>query len=144
MIYIPLFVLIFQEFCLIIKPGSIIIIMYIKTILVNNKIKFIRIVWKVYSSSTNKVKIYSYSIFVQQMYWLQDKTDYHDIAEILLTVVLNTITLTLCIFTHSWNSSSLFLLIFQEFCLIIKPGSIIIIMYIKTILVNNKISCVLY
>ena len=35
--------------------------------------KFIRIVWKVYSSSTNKAKIYSYSIFVQQMYWLQDK-----------------------------------------------------------------------
>ena len=30
--------------------------------------KFIRIVRKVYSSSTNKVKIYSYSIFVQQMY----------------------------------------------------------------------------
>ena len=30
--------------------------------------KFIRIVRKVYSSSTNKAKIYSYSIFVQQMY----------------------------------------------------------------------------
>ena len=29
--------------------------------------------WKVYSSSTNKAKIYSYSIYVQQMYWLQDK-----------------------------------------------------------------------
>jgi hypothetical protein len=29
--------------------------------------------WKVYSSSTNKAKNYSYSIFVQQMYWLQDK-----------------------------------------------------------------------
>jgi hypothetical protein len=29
--------------------------------------------WKVYSSSTNKAKIYLYSIFVQQMYWLQDK-----------------------------------------------------------------------
>jgi hypothetical protein len=29
--------------------------------------------WKVYSSSTNKAKIYSHSIFVQQMYWLQDK-----------------------------------------------------------------------
>ena len=29
--------------------------------------------WKVYSSSTNKAKHYSYSIFVQQMYWLQDK-----------------------------------------------------------------------
>ena len=83
--------------------------------------KFIRIVWKVYSSSTNKVKIYSYSIFVQQMYWLQDKTDYHDIAEILLTVVLNTITLTLCIFTHSWNSSSLFLLH------ILKPASLYVL-----------------
>ena len=30
--------------------------------------KFIRIVRKVYSSSTNKTKNYSYSIFVQQMY----------------------------------------------------------------------------
>jgi hypothetical protein len=38
--------------------------------------KFIRIVRKVYSSSTNKAKIYSYSIFVQQMYWLQDKFYY--------------------------------------------------------------------
>ena len=28
---------------------------------------------KAYSSSTNKAKIYSYCIFVQQMYWLQDK-----------------------------------------------------------------------
>jgi hypothetical protein len=32
--------------------------------------------WKVYSSSTNKAKIYSYSIFVQQMYWLQDTIYY--------------------------------------------------------------------
>jgi hypothetical protein len=32
--------------------------------------------WKVYSSSTNKANIYSYSIFVQQMYWLQDKIIY--------------------------------------------------------------------
>ena len=31
---------------------------------------------KVYSSSTNKANIYSYSIFVQQMYWLQDKKKY--------------------------------------------------------------------
>ena len=38
--------------------------------------KFICIVRKVYSSSTNKAKIYSYSIFVQQMYWLQDKLPY--------------------------------------------------------------------
>ena len=38
--------------------------------------KFIRIVRKVYSSSTNKAKIYSYSIFVQQMYWLQDNKNY--------------------------------------------------------------------
>ena len=29
--------------------------------------------WKVYSSSTNKANIYSYSIFVQEIYWLQDK-----------------------------------------------------------------------
>jgi hypothetical protein len=29
--------------------------------------------WKVYSSSTNKAKIYLYIIFVQQMYWLLDK-----------------------------------------------------------------------
>ena len=32
--------------------------------------------WKVYSSSTNKAKKYSYSIFVQQMYWLQDNDIY--------------------------------------------------------------------
>jgi hypothetical protein len=32
--------------------------------------------WKVYSSSTNKAKIYSYIIFVQQMYWSQDKGKY--------------------------------------------------------------------
>jgi hypothetical protein len=32
--------------------------------------------WKVYSSSTNKPKMYSYSIFVQQMYWLQDNLKY--------------------------------------------------------------------
>ena len=32
--------------------------------------------WTVYSHSTNKAKMYSYSIFVQQMYWLQDKNDY--------------------------------------------------------------------
>jgi hypothetical protein len=35
--------------------------------------KFIRILRKVYSSSTNKANIYSFIIFVQQMYWLQDK-----------------------------------------------------------------------
>jgi hypothetical protein len=40
--------------------------------------KFIHIVRKVYSSSTNKAKIYSYSIFAQQMYWLQDKYIYTD------------------------------------------------------------------
>ena len=38
--------------------------------------KFIRILRKVYSSSTNKAKKFSYSIFVQQMYWLQDKCLY--------------------------------------------------------------------
>ena len=32
--------------------------------------------WKVYSSATNKAKMYSHSIFVQQMYWLQDKLRY--------------------------------------------------------------------
>jgi hypothetical protein len=41
--------------------------------------KFIRIVRKVYSSITNKAKTYSYSIFVQQMYWLQDKIQYWSI-----------------------------------------------------------------
>ena len=29
-----------------------------------------------YSSCTNKANIYSYSIFVQQMYWLQDNSSY--------------------------------------------------------------------
>jgi hypothetical protein len=38
------------------------------------RLKSLFVGWKVYSSSTNKAKIYSYSIFVQQMYWLQDKT----------------------------------------------------------------------
>jgi hypothetical protein len=32
--------------------------------------------WKVYSSSTNKANNDSHSIFVQQMYWLQDKVKY--------------------------------------------------------------------
>jgi hypothetical protein len=45
--------------------------------------------WKVYSSTTNKSKIYWYSIFVQQMYWSQDKNKYyvtykHDIGSIFL------------------------------------------------------------
>ena len=45
------------------------------------RLKSLFVGWKVYSSSTNKAKIYSYSIFVQQMYWLQDKKWYHvDIA----------------------------------------------------------------
>jgi hypothetical protein len=39
-------------------------------------IRIVRIVRKDYSSSTNKAKIYSYSIFVQQMYWLQDKIEH--------------------------------------------------------------------
>jgi hypothetical protein len=42
--------------------------------------KFIRIVRKVYSSSTNKAEIYSQSIFVQQMYWYQDKYMYRHAA----------------------------------------------------------------
>jgi hypothetical protein len=46
--------------------------------------KFIRIVRKVYSSSTNKAKIYSYSIFVQQMYWLQDKLRFNVIIILIL------------------------------------------------------------
>ena len=37
------------------------------------RLKSLFVGWKVYSSSTNKAKIYSYSIFVQEMYWLQDK-----------------------------------------------------------------------
>jgi hypothetical protein len=40
------------------------------------RLKSLFVGWKVYSSSTNKAKIYSYSIFVQQMYWLQDKRWY--------------------------------------------------------------------
>ena len=40
------------------------------------RLKILFVGWKVYSSSTNKAKIYSYSIFVQQMYWLQDKFKY--------------------------------------------------------------------
>jgi hypothetical protein len=40
------------------------------------RLKTLFVGWKVYSSSTNKAKIYSYSIFVQQMYWLQDKYIY--------------------------------------------------------------------
>jgi hypothetical protein len=30
----------------------------------------------VYSYSTNKANIYSYSIFVQQMYWFHDKYNF--------------------------------------------------------------------
>jgi hypothetical protein len=40
------------------------------------RLKSLFVGWKVYSSSTNKAKNYSYSIFVQQMYWLQDKIWY--------------------------------------------------------------------
>ena len=40
------------------------------------RLKSLFVGWKVYLSSTNKAKIYSYSIFVQQMYWLQDKSVY--------------------------------------------------------------------
>ena len=36
------------------------------------RLKSLFVGWKVYSSSTNKANIYSHSIFVQQMYWLQD------------------------------------------------------------------------
>jgi hypothetical protein len=41
------------------------------------RLKSLFVGWKVYSSSTNKAKIYSYSIFVQQMYRLQDKIQYY-------------------------------------------------------------------
>ena len=37
---------------------------------------------KVYSSSTNKAKMYWYSIFVQQMYRLQDKLQYLTLIEL--------------------------------------------------------------
>jgi hypothetical protein len=40
------------------------------------RLKSLFVGWKVYSSSTNKARNYSYSIFVQQMYWLQDKVWY--------------------------------------------------------------------
>jgi hypothetical protein len=40
------------------------------------RLKGLFVGWKVYSSSTNKAKMYLYSIFVQQMYWLQDKIEY--------------------------------------------------------------------
>jgi hypothetical protein len=40
------------------------------------RLKSLFVGWKVYSSSTNKAKKYSHSIFVQQMYWLQDKYYY--------------------------------------------------------------------
>jgi hypothetical protein len=42
------------------------------------RLKGLFVGWKVYSSSTNKAKMYLYSIFVQQMYWLQDKYCYSD------------------------------------------------------------------
>ena len=38
------------------------------------RLKSLFVGWKVYSCCTNKAKMYSYSIFVQQMYWLQDKS----------------------------------------------------------------------
>jgi hypothetical protein len=38
-----------------------------------SSLKSFFVCWNFYSFSTNKAKIYSYSIFVQQMYWLQDK-----------------------------------------------------------------------
>jgi hypothetical protein len=40
------------------------------------RLKSLFVGWKVYLSSTNKANNYSYSIFVQQMYWLQDKVWY--------------------------------------------------------------------
>ena len=49
------------------------------------RLKSLFVGWKVYSSSTNKAKIYSYSIFVQQMYWLQNKMHSY-IAQIICCV----------------------------------------------------------
>jgi hypothetical protein len=51
------------------------------------RLKSLFVKWKVYSSTTNKANIYSYSIFVQQMYWLQDNTVYsvHILLYILYT-----------------------------------------------------------
>jgi hypothetical protein len=46
------------------------------------RLKSLFVGWKVYSSSANKAQIYSYSIFVQQMYWLQDKMLYFNIERI--------------------------------------------------------------
>ena len=40
------------------------------------RLKSLFVGWKVYSSSTNKAKMYSHSIFIKQMYWLQDKNIY--------------------------------------------------------------------
>ena len=45
--------------------------------------------WKVYSSSTNKAKIYSYNIFVQQMYWLQDNIKYETLFILLCEICLS-------------------------------------------------------
>jgi hypothetical protein len=50
------------------------------------RLKSLFVGWKVYSSSTNKAKIYSYSIFVQQMYWLQDKYVYMYSRKSMITV----------------------------------------------------------
>ena len=50
------------------------------------RLKSLFVGWKVYSSSTNKAKHYSYSIFVQQMYRLQDKIIYSPVAYIISIV----------------------------------------------------------
>jgi hypothetical protein len=55
------------------------------------RLKSLFVGWKVYS---NKAKIYSYSIFVQQMYWLQDKyisLSWSDISEFVVHIVMSLI-----------------------------------------------------
>jgi hypothetical protein len=52
------------------------------------RLKSLFVGWKVYSSSTNKAKIYSYSIFVQQMYWLQDKSNFQLFIEFHIKVII--------------------------------------------------------
>jgi hypothetical protein len=44
---------------------------------------------KIYSYSTNKAKMYSYSIFVQQMYWLQDTILYPITSDVMNIVLLS-------------------------------------------------------
>jgi hypothetical protein len=70
--------------------------------------------WKVYSSSTNKAKIYSYSIFVQQMYWLQDNYVYCHFQQFfgyIVTTILNGVQ-NVC--QSSWNNLRKFIFSFDH------------------------------